>query len=57
MLNMFVRWILLALALLLVTWIVPGIHIAGFLSALLAVIVIGVVNIFIRPLVMFYHFL
>lgn len=52
MLNMVVRWILLALALMLVAYIVPGIHVASFLSALVAALVIGVVNLFIRPLVL-----
>lgn len=44
------RWILFALALLFIAWIIPGIHLAGIQSALLAAFVIGLVNIFIRPL-------
>lgn len=52
MLNMIVRWVLFALALLLVAWIVPGIHIAGFMSALIAALVIGLINLFIRPIIM-----
>lgn len=45
-----IRWILFALALLFVAWIVPGIHVEGFKAALFAAFVIGLVNIFIRPL-------
>jgi len=50
MLNYIVRWVLLALALILVAWIVPGISIAGFIAALIAAVVIGIVNVLIRPL-------
>jgi len=51
MLNAFVRWLLLALGIMLVAYIVPGISVASFWSALLAAIVIGLVNLFIRPVV------
>lgn len=44
------RWILFALALLFIAWLIPGIHIGSFQAALLAAFVIGLVNIFIRPL-------
>lgn len=53
MLNTVLRWVLLAIALLIVAWIVPGITITGFWPALVAALVIGLVNVFIRPLVMF----
>lgn len=52
MLNTIVRWVLLALALILVAWIVPGINIAGFFAALIAAIVIGIVNVLIRPILL-----
>lgn len=52
MLNTFVRWVLLALALILVAWIVPGIQIANILTALITAAVIGVINLFIRPIIM-----
>ena len=53
MLNLLVRWVLMALAIVLVAVIVPGIQVAGFGAALLAAIVIGIINLFIRPIVMF----
>lgn len=52
MLNNIIRLVLLALALLLVAWMIPGITINGFIAALVAAVVIGMVNFFIRPLVM-----
>jgi len=43
-------WILNALALLAVAYLVPDIHVAGFAAALVASLVIGFVNVLIRPL-------
>jgi putative membrane protein len=43
-------WLLNALALLVVAYLVPGIHVAGFTAALVAALVIGLVNMFIRPI-------
>ena len=44
MLRLLVHWILSALALVLVAHIVPGIAVSGFASALIAALVIGLVN-------------
>jgi putative membrane protein len=38
------RWILSAGALLLVAWLVPGFHVSNFPSALIAALVIGLLN-------------
>jgi len=43
-------WLLNAIALLAVAYLVPGIHVAGFAAALVAALVIGLVNMFIRPI-------
>lgn len=43
-------WLLNALALLLVAYLVPGVELASFSSALLAVLVLGLVNTLLRPL-------
>ena len=45
-----IAWLLNALALLAVAYLLPSIHVAGFTSALVAAAVIGLVNIFIRPI-------
>ena len=50
MLNIIIRWILFALAVMLTAWIVPGISVSSFTSALLVCIVIALINTFIRPL-------
>jgi len=38
------QWFLYALALLIVSWIVPGFHVAGLWPALIASLVIGLLN-------------
>src|SRR5277367_6134984 len=45
MLRLLVRWILDAIALLIVAWLVPGFKVANLPSALIAVIVIGLLNV------------
>jgi putative membrane protein len=42
-------WILNALALLAVAYLMPSIEVAGFMTALIAAAVIGLVNVLIRP--------
>lgn len=47
------RWLLFALIIMFIAWLIPGITVSGVWSALLAVVIIGLVNIFIRPLLTF----
>jgi putative membrane protein len=42
--RMIVNWLLSALALLIVTYIVPGFQVSGIFSALIAAVVIGLIN-------------
>jgi len=42
--NLLLNWLLSTVALLIVTWIVPGFEISSFWSALLAAVVIGIIN-------------
>ncbi len=42
--RLLARWFLHAIALLIVAYIVPGFHVANFRSALIAVLVIGFLN-------------
>ncbi|HSI37797.1 MAG TPA: phage holin family protein [Methylotenera sp.] len=43
-------WLLNALALIAVTYLVPNIHVADFITALIAALVIGLVNMLIKPI-------
>jgi putative membrane protein len=49
MLKLLIRWILSAIALLIIAHVVPGIHVT-LLSALGAAIVLGLLNAFLRPI-------
>ena len=50
MLTLLARWIVNAAALLLVAYLYPGVHVAGFGTALVAALVLGLVNAVIRPI-------
>lgn len=50
---MILRWIGFALAIMLTAWIIPGISVENFVSALLVAVIIGLINVFIRPILMF----
>jgi putative membrane protein len=52
MLSALFQWLIIAVTLLLIAQLLPGIEISGFGVALLAALVIGLVNILIRPLVL-----
>ena len=53
MLSMFLRWIIYALLVVLIAWIIPGISVSNFISAMLVCIVIALIIVFIRPFVEF----
>lgn len=44
------KWLLLAAALLLVAYVVPGVTVTSFVSALIAAAVLGLFNLLLRPL-------
>jgi len=56
MLMLLARWIVNAAALLLVAYIYPGVHVESFVAALIAALVLGLVNAFIRPLLVILTF-
>lgn len=47
------KWLALALAIMFVGWIIPGITISSFFTALIASAVIALVNIVIKPVLVF----
>lgn len=47
-----VRWFCYALALIFTAWIIPGISVANFMTALLACVVIALINAFVKPILM-----
>ena len=50
--KLLIGWLLSALALLAVAYLVPGIHVSSFTYALIAAAVIGLANILIKPILL-----
>lgn len=48
------KWLALSLAIMFVGWVVPGITISSFLTALIASVAIALVNIVIKPVLVFF---
>ncbi len=48
-----IRWIFFALAILFVAWLIPGIFVENFQSAMIVTAIMGLINIFVRPLIVF----
>jgi putative membrane protein len=48
--NLLLRWLINAVSLLLISHLLPSIQVAGFGTALLTALILGLVNAFIRPL-------
>lgn len=48
--NMIIHVVVVALALLLAAYIVPGITVTGFAVALVAALVLGIINLVVRPI-------
>ena len=51
MLKSIIKWVLFALALILVAKITPGVEISSFIAAMIAIAVIGLINVFIKPII------
>lgn len=47
------KWLALALAIMFTGWIIPGITISNFTTALIAAVVIALVNLGIKPILLF----
>lgn len=56
MLNLFLRWIAYTLAVIFVAWIIPGISVENFLSAMLVCVILALINTFIKPVLQFISF-
>ena len=53
MINSLLKWVIYALLIVFVAWVIPGIDVSNFLSAMLVCIVIALINVFIRPIIEF----
>lgn len=52
--ELMIVWVLNALSLLAVTYFVPNIHVANFTTALIAALLIGLVNMLIKPILVLF---
>ena len=51
--KILIQWILSAIVIMVVAYVLPGVDVSGFLFALVVALVLGLVNAFIRPVVLF----
>jgi len=50
--RILIRWLIAALAILATAYVLPGVTVSGFFVAMVVAVVLGVVNTFIRPLLL-----
>ena len=53
MVKALLRWVLFAVAIIFIAWILPGISVSGFWGAMLACVIIAIINAFVKPIVEF----
>jgi putative membrane protein len=54
MLQFLLTWLLSAISLVITAWIVPGLAISGLTAALIAAVVLGLINAFVKPLLVLF---
>jgi putative membrane protein len=47
-----IRWLVLTAAITVASYVIEGIHVAGFFSALLGAAMLGILNVFFRPVIL-----
>lgn len=50
--GLFIRWLILTVAIVICAYIIEGIYVSGFLSAILAAAFLGILNALLRPLLL-----
>ncbi len=50
--GLFLRWLILTIAILLASYILDGIQVSGFVSAFFAAAILGILNAFFRPILL-----
>ena len=50
--NIFINWLIMTVAVIVASYILPGVTLAGFGTALLVALVLGLLNISIKPLLL-----
>lgn len=50
--EVLINWLISALAILVSSYILPGVHVSGFTAALVTAVVLGVINVVIKPIIL-----
>jgi len=50
--NILINWLIMAIAVIVSAYILPGVALSGFGAALLVALVLGLLNVFIKPLLL-----
>ena len=48
--KLFLHWLVAALAILISSYVLPGVSVDGFVTALIVAVILGIINVFLRPL-------
>lgn len=48
--NLLINWVISALTIIATAYLLPGVHVEGFTTALVVAVVLGAINIFIKPI-------
>jgi len=49
--SIIINWLVSALVILIAAYILPGVHVASLTAALVTAVVLGIINLFIKPLI------
>ena len=49
MLDLIIKWVLYAFVIVFVAWVMPGISVEGFMGAMFVAVILGLINILIKP--------
>ncbi|HQA95936.1 MAG TPA: phage holin family protein [Candidatus Colwellbacteria bacterium] len=52
----FINWVISAVAIIIAAYVLPGVNVDGFLAALILAVVLGAINAFIKPIILFLTF-
>ena len=50
--SLLLNWFLSALAVLVASYVLPGVHVSGLFAALVVVVVLGLINLVVKPLLL-----
>ncbi|HOB90194.1 MAG TPA: phage holin family protein [Candidatus Colwellbacteria bacterium] len=52
----FINWVISAVAIIIAAYVLPGVNVDGFLAVLVLAVVLGAINAFIKPIILFLTF-